>query len=190
MSSLAKLPSPFTAGTILRMILIGVGSYLFVTLTSCRTPQTINQGEIKIDTTLHTKEAETGLEFSCDSLKAKYDSLARSKSADTVKGFETVIIHDTIKSQSTVYIVPRKGVLIHSDSLVDVYYSVKSNGNLSFKVKVKPQPVHFTAEKKVDFKCPECPKPNLFYVLKEFAWLWCLCIIAGVFGAIMLPRLR
>jgi len=142
---------------------------------------------VPVDTTVQSKPAVVDVKFNCDSLKYKYDSLAALST-------DTVFIRDTIREPGKPQkIQERKGVLIYSDSVADVYYSVNATGELAFKVKVKPQNIQVKFDQEAEVKidcpgCPECPDPSFWDLLKKYFWTYLVVLIVGLGAVLILGR--
>ncbi len=130
------------------------------------------QSVIKIDTTITTDTLLTTFSVNCDSLIAIYD-------IQSITTKDTVYIHDTVNNK----IVAKMGVLIHSDSIANIYYSVTSKGYISFKVKIKPQKKNVQFQKIVSVK-NDCPKFTLNWFQRNamnFFWLLVIIVLWQIF---------
>lgn len=177
-----QLPRVFTASNLVKGIIVLLISYGFIFLTSCGAYKRRIIAEncfskevdtaITIDTTITTDSNESTFQVNCDSLRLKYDSLANASK-------DSVVIHDTILVEGKQVYKPKKGVLIHSDSIADIYYSINANGNISFKVKTKPQKQKIVFTKPVKVSTP-CPTFSLNWFQKNAMNFFWLLVIIGL----------
>lgn len=175
----------------LRGVIVGAISLLYISLTSCGSYKKrildkycktdSANAVVNIDTTLKTPPQETEINFNCDSLKNKYDSLAKIS-------VNPIIVYDTIEVNGKPTYEAKKGILIHSDSIADIYYSVSSNGNIKFKIKTKPQPVRYKASKPIKLPCKSISQSD-WEKVQDVRWcIICVFLFGIVFGLYLSKR--